>query len=197
MQQPQTELYAALPERFIADWDSTVNTRYGHQEDAALGYNPHKSERAAAAAEKQRADEQAAIAKAVNEFIRSDLLRQADSRTQAGREPGLTVKEALRRAAAGVGSRFANQPLVEVEIRTTIGGAFLGLGEALQAIPHLEQAVVSRKRLLGPEHPDTLTRMATRPRHLQILKPHKHNHGGVVTSSCCCVGCVQTVTGVR
>ena len=42
MQQPQAELYAALPERFIADWDSTVNTRYGHQEDAALGYNPHK-----------------------------------------------------------------------------------------------------------------------------------------------------------
>ncbi len=42
MQQPQTELYAALPERFIADWDSTVNTRYGHQEDAALGYNPDK-----------------------------------------------------------------------------------------------------------------------------------------------------------
>ena len=42
MQQPQTELYAALPDRFIADWDSTVNTRYGHQEDAAVGYNPHK-----------------------------------------------------------------------------------------------------------------------------------------------------------
>ena len=42
MQQPQSELYAALPERFIADWDSTVNTRYGHQEDAAVGYNPHK-----------------------------------------------------------------------------------------------------------------------------------------------------------
>jgi hypothetical protein len=42
MQQPQTELYGALPERFIADWDSTVNTRYGHQEDAVLGYNPHK-----------------------------------------------------------------------------------------------------------------------------------------------------------
>src|ERR1035437_7022586 len=39
---PQTELSAALPERFIADWDSTVNTRYGHQEDAAVGYNPHK-----------------------------------------------------------------------------------------------------------------------------------------------------------
>jgi len=42
MQQPQTELYAALPLHFIADWDATVNTRYGHQEDAAVGYNPHK-----------------------------------------------------------------------------------------------------------------------------------------------------------
>jgi hypothetical protein len=42
MHRPQTELYAALPERFIADWDSTVNTRYGHQEDAVVGYNPHK-----------------------------------------------------------------------------------------------------------------------------------------------------------
>ena len=39
---PQTELYAALPDRFIADWDSTMNTRYGHQEDAVVGYNPHK-----------------------------------------------------------------------------------------------------------------------------------------------------------
>lgn len=42
MPRPQTELYAALPERFIADWDSTVNTRHGHQEDAVVGYNPHK-----------------------------------------------------------------------------------------------------------------------------------------------------------
>ena len=42
MNQPETELYAALPEGFIADWDSTVNTRYGHQEGAAVGYNPHK-----------------------------------------------------------------------------------------------------------------------------------------------------------
>ena len=42
MQRPQTELYAPLPDQFIADWDSTVNTRHGHQEDAAVGYNPHK-----------------------------------------------------------------------------------------------------------------------------------------------------------
>ena len=42
MQQPQEELYVSLPDLFIADRDSTVNTRYGFQEDAAVGYNPHK-----------------------------------------------------------------------------------------------------------------------------------------------------------
>jgi len=28
----------ALPHCFIADWDATVNTRYGHQRDAATGH---------------------------------------------------------------------------------------------------------------------------------------------------------------
>ena len=32
----------ALPENAVADWDSTVNSRYGKQEDAEPGYNPHK-----------------------------------------------------------------------------------------------------------------------------------------------------------
>ena len=41
LHRPQTELYGALRDQFIADWDSTVNTRYGQQEDAAVGYNPH------------------------------------------------------------------------------------------------------------------------------------------------------------
>jgi hypothetical protein len=38
----ERDLYAALPKQFIADWDSTVNTRYGHQEEVEVGYNPHK-----------------------------------------------------------------------------------------------------------------------------------------------------------
>ncbi len=35
-------LYRGLPARFIADWDATVNTRYGRQEGAEVGYNPFK-----------------------------------------------------------------------------------------------------------------------------------------------------------
>lgn len=35
-------LYSALPEMFIIDWDSTVTTRYGEQDDVEVGYNPTK-----------------------------------------------------------------------------------------------------------------------------------------------------------
>lgn len=35
-------LWQALPEHIILDWDSTVLTKYGHQEGAEVGYNPTK-----------------------------------------------------------------------------------------------------------------------------------------------------------
>jgi hypothetical protein len=35
-------LWQALPERIIADWDSTVQPKYGRQEGTAVGYNPTK-----------------------------------------------------------------------------------------------------------------------------------------------------------
>jgi len=35
-------LWSALPDPLILDWDSTVQTKYGHQEGAAVGYNPQK-----------------------------------------------------------------------------------------------------------------------------------------------------------
>jgi hypothetical protein len=33
---------SALPNNYIVDWDSTIITRYGQQEDAVVGYNPTK-----------------------------------------------------------------------------------------------------------------------------------------------------------
>jgi hypothetical protein len=35
-------LWGALPQKLILDWDSTVQTKYGQQEGAAVGYNPQK-----------------------------------------------------------------------------------------------------------------------------------------------------------
>ena len=38
--QAQQVLWGALPERQIRDWDSSVQIKYGHQEDACVGDNP-------------------------------------------------------------------------------------------------------------------------------------------------------------
>lgn len=40
--QSTQDIWKVLPERFIQDWDSTVQTRYGSQEGAEVGYNPMK-----------------------------------------------------------------------------------------------------------------------------------------------------------
>jgi hypothetical protein len=40
--QASAPIWGALPERLILDWDSTVQTKYGHQEGAERGYNPVK-----------------------------------------------------------------------------------------------------------------------------------------------------------
>src|SRR5262249_37558075 len=57
-------------------------------------------ERDKAIAEKKRADEQVAIARAVNDFLQKDLLGQADIANQAAgaRDANVTVRELLERS---------------------------------------------------------------------------------------------------
>jgi hypothetical protein len=42
MEESMRGLWQALPDQLILDWDSTVLTRYGHQQGAEVGYNPQK-----------------------------------------------------------------------------------------------------------------------------------------------------------
>jgi serine/threonine protein kinase len=109
----------------------------------------------------QRATTEAAIARAVNDFLQGDLLGQVTSVPEfsdpSAGNPSLTVKEALDRAAAKIGDRFREQPLVEAAIRMSIGLAYRRLywtGNGL-AVPHLERALELRQAHLGPFHPDT------------------------------------------
>jgi eukaryotic-like serine/threonine-protein kinase len=116
-----------------------------------------------ALAEKRRADDERATAKAVNDFLRNDLLGQANLNNQAGPntkpDPDLTVRKAMDRAAAGVAGKFEHQPLVEAAIRQTIGNAYLDMGLYPQALEQLEHTVEIRRRALGDDHPDTLQSM--------------------------------------
>jgi tetratricopeptide (TPR) repeat protein/tRNA A-37 threonylcarbamoyl transferase component Bud32 len=111
-------------------------------------------------AEKNRADTESAIAIAVNNFLRNDLLAQAGARTQAvlGAKPDrdLKVRTALDRAAKRIEGKFPSQPLVEASIRQTIGSTYLDLGSLTEAQRELERAVDVRRRLLGEQHKDTL-----------------------------------------
>jgi tetratricopeptide (TPR) repeat protein len=111
--------------------------------------------------EKGRADDEAATAQAVNNFLQNDLLSQASARVQSRPDtkpdPDLKVRTALDRAAAGIPGKFDRQPAVEASIRHTIGKAYFDLGVYPEAQRQWERAVDLRRGALGPDHPDTLT----------------------------------------
>jgi non-specific serine/threonine protein kinase/serine/threonine-protein kinase len=108
-----------------------------------------------ATTQRYRADQQAAVAQAVNDFLQHDLLAQASAETQAGPErppdPDLKVRTALDRAAAGIEGKFRGQPLVEASIRQTIGETYLNLGLLEQAQGQLERAVSLHAATSGEE----------------------------------------------
>ena len=120
-------------------------------------------ERNRAVTEKRRADDEAATAKAVSDFLQGDLLAQASANTQAGPntkpDPDLKVRTALDRAASRIAGKFEKQPLVEAAIRQTIGGTYEELGLYPEARGQFEAARALRVRVLGEEHPDTLAAM--------------------------------------
>jgi eukaryotic-like serine/threonine-protein kinase len=107
-----------------------------------------------------RANREAAVATAVNEFLQNDLLSQASAFAQAGPntkpDPDLKVRTALDRAAQRIEGKFAKQPEVEASIRNTIGQAYLDLGLYPEARIHFERALELRRRVLGAEDPLTI-----------------------------------------
>jgi serine/threonine protein kinase/tetratricopeptide (TPR) repeat protein len=119
-----------------------------------------KTEQARAQAAESRAATEAAIARAVNAFLQEDLLGQAWRVSRPGGESAgnsnLTVREALDRAAASIGERFQQQPLVEAAVRMAIGNAYASVAAYQLAASHLERAVALRQDQLGPDHPATI-----------------------------------------
>jgi tetratricopeptide (TPR) repeat protein len=122
-------------------------------------------ERDRAVREKERADTEAATAKAVNDFLQNDLLAQASTRTQARPDvkpdPDLKVRTALDRAAARIEGKFPGQPAVEASIRHTLGETYFHLGMYAEAQRELERAIDLGSRARGAEHPDSVRSLKT------------------------------------
>jgi serine/threonine protein kinase len=111
-----------------------------------------------------RANREAAVAEAVNNFLQNDLLAQASTLKQSGPatgpDPDLKVRTALDRAAARIGSKFAGQPEVEASIRDTIGVTYMDLGLYPEARTQLERAFDLQTRTLGAKNPRTIKTMS-------------------------------------
>jgi tetratricopeptide (TPR) repeat protein len=111
-----------------------------------------------------RANREAAVAQAVNDFLQNDLLAQASAATQSGPsakpDPHLEVRTALDRAAVRIAGKFDREPEVEASIRNTIGQTYLDLGLYPEARKQLEGALDLYRRVLGVENPKTLRTMS-------------------------------------
>ncbi len=111
-----------------------------------------------------RANREAAVAEAVNDFLQDDLLAQASAPNQQGigakPDPDLKVRTALDRAAGRIGGKFQSQPAVEASIRDTIGQTYIDLGLYPEAQKQLERALDLERRLHGIENPKTLRTMS-------------------------------------
>lgn len=116
-------------------------------------------EAAASAVEARR---QTAIAQSVNAFLNEDLLAVARPSAARGQGRDVTMREVLDvaaeriEAASKTGGRFAGDPLVEAQIRSTIGDTYLELGEYAAAEPQVKRALELRRGALGDENDATV-----------------------------------------
>jgi tetratricopeptide (TPR) repeat protein len=122
-----------------------------------------EAERDRAIRAEAEAKTQAEITTSVNRFFQL-VLGQADvgrqprlgGRLEGKRNPNLTVRELLDRAAKRITGRFTGHELVEAAIRHTIGEAYTALGEYPQAQANLERTIELRTEKLGAGHDDTI-----------------------------------------
>ncbi len=107
----------------------------------------------------------AALAKAnVTETERTTLVAsfktqwQQVNATDAARD--LIDRTILKPAIAAIDKQFKKQPLVDATLRQVLADRYVGLGLYDAALPLQQQALATRRRELGEEHPDTLTSIA-------------------------------------
>ncbi len=101
-----------------------------------------------------RAEREARISSAVNQFLNEDLLAAADPTRTPNRE--ITVREVLDAAAEKIDARFEDRPLVQAAVRSTLGETYSNLGLFEQAEPQLERTLELQRETLGGENADTL-----------------------------------------
>jgi len=123
-------------------------------------------QKALAAAEAQKKSKETAMAReaetlAVLAFVQDKVFAAA---RPEGQEGGLgrevTLRQAVEAALPFVAAGFTDQPLVEAQLRMTLGTSFSYLGDADIAAEQFEAARAIYARHRGSNHPDTLESMS-------------------------------------
>jgi serine/threonine protein kinase/tetratricopeptide (TPR) repeat protein len=106
-----------------------------------------------------RARSDAEVKGHVADFLK-DLFKVADP--AAGRGSQVTARELLDKAAGTIETRLATEPAIQAELAAIMGEAYKNLGLYTPAESLFAKSVEMRKRLLGPEHRDTLASIQDR-----------------------------------
>ena len=116
-------------------------------------------------------------AEAVLGFLKDDVLAAA---RPEGQEGGLgvdvTVRKAVDAAEPKIAEAFKDQPIVEADVRDTLGMTYCYLGEAPLAIRQFERALELRRGEARPR-PPRHARQPQQPRQrLPRRRPHRRGH---------------------
>ncbi|SPE52331.1 Serine/threonine protein kinase with TPR repeats (fragment) [Verrucomicrobia bacterium] len=90
---------------------------------------------------------QARTSEEVTRFL-AEMLQGAGPSVAFGRDPAILV-EILAKTAARIGTELADQPEVEADVRSVVGGVYFDLGRYPEAEAMFRQALEVRKRLPG------------------------------------------------
>ena len=106
-----------------------------------------------AARARDRARTEVATTRAVNDFL-ATMLVSADP--EQARGEGLTVREVVDAASAGIDGAFPDRPLVEASVRSTLGATYRSLGLYDRAETHLSIAARLASAHAGPDDPASI-----------------------------------------
>jgi eukaryotic-like serine/threonine-protein kinase len=139
------------------------------QRRAAVANAATASEQAARASKAEgEAQSRLAEAEATVGFL-DDMLGAVDPTAQ-GKD--VSVRAVLDRAAATVGTKFADRPMVAARLHGTIGRTYMGLGAYDKGESHLREQLRIRTSQLGEDHVDT--RRALNELGLFLIKNGQH-----------------------
>ena len=135
--------------------DARLNQVLDEQQNTANALVEMKSQRDRAIQAEETAAEEAAIAKAINEFLKYDLIAEAaPSRNPRGDQ--VTVEELVLRAAEKIGEKFADRPVLQAELRNMIAEALYALSNLPEAENQFRLSLELMTKHLGMDHADTI-----------------------------------------